>query len=141
MVYLNSAVFLCSLGIIVIIAVSILGLIGINDNFSVGNDQKNVRAMLQDPSSSTGNVKLLNHKLDKPFFGNWVVKGQIEKTGSLNERYSIINVIFLNKDGNILNSSSIKIESLKNGEIKDFEVEYHGSIDPASYKIELNTYG
>lgn len=140
MVYLNSAVFLCSVGIIMIISLSILGFISINNSSGIGTDQKSVRAMLQGPSSSTGSLKLINHRLNKPFFSNWVVNGQLEKIDSLSERFSIINVIFLDKDGNILNSSSTKIENIKTGEIKDFKVEYHGSIDPASYKIELNTY-
>jgi hypothetical protein len=123
-----------------IIAVSILGLISLNSDFSISNDQNKVRAMIQNSDSSTGSVKILNHQMIKSIFGNWIVKGKVEKIGSLQNRYSIINVNFFDKEGTFLNSSSTKLYDLKPGEIKDFEVEYKGNVDPESYKIELNTY-
>jgi hypothetical protein len=123
-----------------IIAVTVFGLINLNNDSSIGNDQNNVRAMLQEPNNSINNLKILNLEMTKPLFSNWIVKGQVENLGSLEIIHSMININFFDKYGNYLNSSSIKLNNLQPGEIRDFEVKYQGDIAPNSYKIESNAY-
>ncbi|MGZ7068793.1 MAG: hypothetical protein ACXVHT_10845 [Methanobacterium sp.] len=140
MVTLNGITFLCTVGVTIVIAVSVMGMIFSNGDYSITSDQKNVREIMESGNTYTDSVKILNQHLEKPFFSNWIVKGQVEKLGFSNEMYSMITVTFLDKYGNSLNSSSVKIDKLNNGEIKDFEVKYYGKIDPDSYKIEINSY-
>jgi hypothetical protein len=123
-----------------IIAVTVLGLINLNNDSSIGNDQNNVRAMLQEPNNSINNLKILNLEMTKPLFSNWIVKGQVENLGSLEIIHSIININFFDKYGNYLNSSSIKLNNLQPQGIREFEVKYQGDKAPNSYKIESNAY-
>lgn len=120
-------------------ALGILGLINVNDNFSVANDQKNVRTMLQDANPSNESLKILNHQITKPVLSNWMVKGQVKNYGPLEIRYSLINIDFFDEKGIDLNSSSIKLYNIQPGEVKDFEVEYDGNKEPKSYELELST--
>jgi hypothetical protein len=127
------------MGISIIIAGSIFGLINLSNNESnVNNGPNDVRAMLQEENPSTGTIKLLNHKLEKPLFSNWKVKGRVQNSETSIVQFCFINIYFLDKNGNHLNSSSIRIDDIQRGEIKNFEVEYKGDIEPDSYKIELS---
>jgi hypothetical protein len=136
---LNSTTYLCSIGVSLIITTAIFGLINLNNDSTIINDQNNVRAMLQEPNNSPTNLKILNSQMTKPLFSNWKVKGQAENTGSLEIHNSIININFLDKEKNLLNSNSTKLNNIQPGEIRDFEVEYQGNTSPDSYKIESNT--
>jgi hypothetical protein len=123
-----------------IVALGILGLINVNDNFSVANDQKNVRTILQDANPSNESLKILNHQMTKPVLGNWRVEGQVKNHGPLEIRYFLINIDFFDEKGINLNSSSIKLYNIQPGEVKDFEIEYSGNKEPKSYKLELSTH-
>lgn len=122
-----------------IIATSVFGLINLNNDNSIINDQINIREAIQEGNPSTGNIKLLNDRLEKPLFSNWKIKGQVQNTGPSKIIYCLINVNFLEKNGNILYSNSIKLNNIKPGEIKNFEVDYKGNTTPDSYKIEIYT--
>lgn len=77
--------------------------------------------------------------MTKPVLSNWRVKGQVKNYGSLEIRYSLINIVFFDENGINLNSSSIKLHSIQPGEVRDFEMEYNGNKEPKSYKLELST--
>ncbi|MGZ7069135.1 MAG: hypothetical protein ACXVHT_12590 [Methanobacterium sp.] len=140
MVTLNGITFICTVGVSIAIAVIVMGMIHMNEDYSITSDQKNVRAIMESGNPYTDSVKILNQQLEKPLFGNWMVKGNVEKLGFSEESYYLVTVTFLDKYGNSLNSSSVKIDKLNNGEIKDFEVKYYGNIEPDSYKIEISSY-
>lgn len=140
MVTLDGITFLASVGVSIIVAASIIGLINMNGESCLGDQQKNVREMVQNGNLQAVGVKILNHQMTKPLLSNWIVRGQVEKSGGIDERYSMVTVIFLDEGGNPLNSSSTRIDRMMSGEIKDFEVPYHGSGDPMTYKIELSTF-
>lgn len=133
---MNSVTFLCSVGLSLTIALSILGLSHINDDYRISADQNNVRKIVQEQNSQNVDLKILNHKLTKPIFSNWKVEGKIQNSGNSQIRYSVININFFDEKGNLLNLNSTKLNNLKPREIKDFEVEYKGKIDPTSYTIK-----
>lgn len=135
---MNSITLLLSIGVSTIIAISVFGLINLNNDNSITNDQINLRNAIQEGNPFTGNIKLLNDHLEKPLFSNWKVKGQVQNSGSSKIIYCLINVNFLGKSGNLLYSNSIKLNNIKPGEIKNFEVDYKGDTAPDSYKIELS---
>ena len=117
---------------------SIFGLTHLNDNPGWNNEQNNVRAALQENNPSSGDIKILNHQLTKPFFGDWTVRGQVENTGASQLRYATIEVNFYDKNRNLLYFSSINLSNIAPGEIQDFEVIYRGpDVQPDSYEIAL----
>ena len=134
MINLKSATLLCSVGLASFTVIIILGLAHLNINSSLSNDQNNVRAALQGENSPNGSLKLLNDQMVKPIFGNWVVKGQVENTGSGESRYAAIEVNFY-KNGNLLYSNTANLNNIAPGETKDFEVTYQGSSSPDSYTV------
>lgn len=139
MIYLRSITLLCSIGMSLIIVVSILGLVHLTGNSNVNADQKSVRISLQDENPSSGSLKILNHHMTKTLFGDWIVKGQAKNVGSGQLRYATINVNFY-KNGNLLYSSFANLNSLAPGETKDFEVAYQGHNNlPDSYDAALGS--
>ena len=137
MINLRSITFLCSTGLVLLAVISILGLAHLNINSNLNNEQHNVRAALQDGNTSSGSLKILNDQMTKPIFGDWMVKGQVENTGSYELRYATISTDFY-KNGRLLNTNSINLNNIASGETKNFEVKYQGSDDsPDSYTVTL----
>ncbi|BAP61344.1 hypothetical protein MMMIC1C10_18270 [Methanococcus maripaludis] len=140
MIHLRSATLLCSIGLVSLVVISILGITHLNTNSTLSNDQNDVRTALQNGNPSSGNLKILNHQMTKSIFGNWIVKGQVENTGSSELRYATIEVNFY-KNGNLLYTNPVNLNSIAPGETKDFEVIYKGSdSSPDSYSVVLGPY-
>lgn len=138
MINLRSATFLCSTGLILIAVIIVLGLAHLNTNLNLSSDQDTVRAAVQNENPSSGSIKILNHQMTKPMFGNWKVKGQVKNIGSDQLRYAAITVNFYDKNGNLLYFSSVNLNNIDPGETKDFEVIYQGpDTPPDSYKLDL----
>lgn len=139
MINLRSITLLCSIGISLIVVVSILGLVQLTENSEVRANQNDVRAALQDDNPSSGSLKILNHLMEKTSSGDWIVKGHAKNVGSGNLRYATINVNFY-KNGNLLYSSFANLGSIAPGETKDFEITYRGLGDsPDSYDAALGS--
>lgn len=137
MINLRSATLLCSTGLCLIIVTGALGLAHLNLNLNLNNDQNNVRTSLQSGNPSSGNLKILNYEMTKPFFSKDAVKGQVQNTGSGTIRYATINVNFY-KNGNLIYRGSTTLTNIAPNEIKNFEIEYQGSDNlPDSYNVEL----
>lgn len=135
MVNLQSITLLCSIAVSLLVVISILGLAHLNTSYNLNLDQNNVRASLQNGNISSGNLKILNHQITKPIFGNEIVKGQVKNTGSGLIRYATITVNFY-KEGRFICSSSINLLNIAPDEIRDFEVPYQGhNSSPDSYEI------
>lgn len=135
MVNLRSITLLCSIAVSLLVVISILGLAHLTANYNLSADQNNVRASLQNGNPSSGTLTILNHQMKKPIFGNEIVKGQVQNTGSGQLRYASINVNFY-KDGKLIYSGSTTLNCIAPGEIRDFEVAYRGPDNsPDSYDI------
>lgn len=137
MIKLHGINFICSVALCIILSASVLGLVNLSRDYSADNGQINIRNAINNPKMEYGGLIISNDKLEKHLLGNWVVKGQIQNTGSVQVSYYLVNINFFDKNGNYLNSSSNNLKNIKAGEIRDFEVEFKGNVDPDSYKIEL----
>lgn len=139
MVNLRSITLLCSTGLCLIIVIGILGLAHLNLNFSLNDDQNNVRTTLQSENTEVGNLKILNDEITKPIFSKDTVKGQVQNTGSGTIRYATVNVNFY-KNGNLIYIGSKTLTNIAPSEIRSFEIEYQGSGNlPDSYNIVLGS--
>lgn len=139
MINLRSITLLCSIGIVLIMVVSILGFAHLNTNSNVNTDQNNIRLALQNENPSSGSIKILNQHMEKTSSGDWIVKGQAQNVGSGQLRYTSIDVNFY-KNENIIYTSSAILSSMAPGEIKDFQVVYHNQNNsPDSYDVSLGS--
>jgi len=137
MVKLRSATLLCSIGMSLIIVISILGLSHLTANSNLSVDQNDVRKSLQSGNQSSESIEFLNHEMNKPIFGKETVKGKIKNVGVIKLRYTTINVNFY-KNGNLIYSDSASLKDIAPGETKDFEITYRGpDSSPDSYDIAL----
>ncbi len=139
MINLRSITFLCSIGISLIIVISVLGFTHLIINPNVNTDQNNIRLALQNENPSSGSIKILNQHMEKTSSGEWVVKGQAQNVGSGQLRYASINVNFY-KNGDIVYSSFASLSSVAPGEIKTFKVVYPiQNNSPDSYDVSLGS--
>lgn len=139
MINLRSTTLLCSIGIVLIVVVSIFGLINLTANSNVNADQNNVREALQNENPSSGSLKILDNQMTKTSAGSWIVKGQAKNAGSGPLRYATINVNFY-KNGDLIYTSFANLKNMAPGETKDFEVTYHGPDNsPDSYDTSLGS--
>lgn len=139
MINLRSITLLCSIGIILIMVVSVLGLVNLTTNSNVNTDQNNIRLALQNENPSSGSIKILNQQMTKTSYGDWIVKGQAQNVGSGQLRYTSINVNFY-KNENIIYTSSAILSSMAPGEIKNFQVVYPDQNNsPDSYDVSLGS--
>jgi hypothetical protein len=140
MINLRSITLLCTIGISLIIVVSILGIAHLSANSNLSADQNNVRASLQSGNSPTGSFKILNHQMTKPILSKEVVKGQVKNEGPDKLCYATINVYFY-KNKNLVYSGTINLSNIAPGEIRDFEVPYRGPDNsPDSYDVAIGSY-
>ncbi len=139
MIILRSVTFLGTVGIVLIVVISILGFFNLNINSNVNDDQNNIRQALQDQNPSNGSLKILNHQMTKTLSGEWTVKGTAKNVGSGTLQYVTINVNFY-KNGYLFYSNFANLHSIAPGETKDFEVTCRGpNSSPDSYDLSLGS--
>jgi len=139
MIPLRSITLLCSIAMSMLVAMSILGLLNLSIGSNVTADQNDVRQSLGQQNYKQGSLQVLNTQISKTLMGNMVIKGQVMNYGTVKINYAVINVDFVDKNGNILYSGPVSINDINPGEKKDFEVTYYGPEDKLySFRISSN---